>query len=243
MKLLSGPRRSRGVAAPRPAMGKARMRFEARRKALHVVTAILAVPVLLYVPYLWALALAVAGLFVLVMTWAIERRRLPSELKGPLHEPLAHVLDSTRRPGEDFPWSPVLYTVALAIIATAHQFAGLSWAVAFAAYAILGVGDAASALVGVAYGRHKLPWNARKSWEGSAAGFVAGFMAGLVLGAAPFVARGLAVPQAFAPVVLAGAAAGAAAETVPRVEDNFLVPLASAAVMFALAHAAGLAMP
>jgi dolichol kinase len=68
-------------------------------------------------------------------------------------------------------------------------------------------------------------------------------MAGLVLGAAPFVARGLAVPQAFAPVVLAGAAAGAAAETVPRVEDNFLVPLASAAVMFALAHAAGLAMP
>jgi dolichol kinase len=51
--------------------------------------------------------------------------------------------------------------VALAIIATAHQFAGLSWAVAFAAYAILGVGDAASALVGVAYGRHKLPWNAR----------------------------------------------------------------------------------
>ena len=117
---------------------------------------------------------------------------------------------------------------------------GLSWSVAFAAYAILGVGDAASALVGVAYGRTKLPWNARKSVEGTCAGGVAGFLGGVVLGAAPILFAGALVPPVFLAIVLVGAVAGALAETIPRVEDNFVVPLASAAVMFVLARAAGL---
>jgi dolichol kinase len=221
----------------------ARVRFEARRKVLHVVTAIVAVPVVLVVPYWLALVLAVAGLGVVTLTWGIERRRFPPELKGPLHEPLAHVLETTRRPGEDFPWSPVLYTLALVLVTTAHQFFGLSWAVAFAAYAILGIGDAASALVGVAYGKRKLPWNRRKSLEGTTAGAAAGFLAGAVLGAVPYVLAASLIPPLFVVVVLAGAVVGALAETLPRVEDNFVVPLASAAAMWLVAAALRVALP
>ncbi|MFA5860256.1 MAG: hypothetical protein WDA16_01035 [Candidatus Thermoplasmatota archaeon] len=233
--------RARAAAPPPPEME--RVRFEARRKVAHVVTAVLAVPLLLFVPYAWALVLAAAGIGVTSMTWAIERRRLPPELKGPLHEPLAEVLRTTRRPGEDYPWSPVMYTLALVLIATAHQFLGLSWAIAFAAYAILGIGDTASALVGVAYGRNRLPWNRKKCFEGTIAGLVAGFLAGVVLGTAPYVLAGVLIPTLFLPIVLAGATAGALAETVPHVEDNFIVPLAAASVMLALAAWTGLPLP
>lgn len=220
-----------------------RMRFELRRKVLHVVVAILSVPALLVLPFLVMLGLAILGVVVITLTWAIERRRLPPELKGPLHEPLAQVLEQTRRPGEDFPWSPVLYTLSLVVIGVAHETLGLSWAIAFAAYAILGIGDAASALVGIAYGRHKLAWNHRKSAEGTLAGMIAGFLAGVVLGAVPYALAGLAIPPTFLGVVMAGAIAGGLAETIPRVEDNLVVPLASAAAMLALASVTGLALP
>jgi dolichol kinase len=220
-----------------------RVRFEMRRKVLHVVVAILSVPMLLILPFVFVLAVSLFGIGVIAATWAIERRRIPREFAGPLHEPLAQVLEKTRRPGEDFPWSPVLYTFSLILIALAHEFLGLSWALAFAAYAILGIGDAASALVGVAYGRTKLPWNRKKSIEGTLAGMVAGFFAGVVLGAIPYGIAGQFVPPLFLAVVFGGALAGALAETLPRVEDNFVVPLTSAAVMLALANVLALPLP
>lgn len=208
------------------------VRFEMRRKVLHVVTAVVAVPLLLLAPFFVAFGLAVLGIVVITATWAIERKRLPPEFKGPLHEPLADVLQRTRRPGEDYPWSPVLYTFSLILIGVAHQYFGLSWAIAFAAYAILGIGDAASALVGVAYGRRKLAWNRKKSAEGTLAGLVAGFLAGILMASIPYVFAGILIPPLILPVVLIGAAAGALAETIPRVEDNFVVPLAAAAAMW-----------
>lgn len=221
----------------------ARVQFEARRKVLHILTAVLAVPLLLFVPLLPLLGISALGIIVISLTWGIERRRVSRAFRGPLHDELAHVLDSTRRPGEDYPWSPVLYTVSLVIIALAHQFLGLSWALAFAAYAILGIGDAASALVGVAYGRTRLPWNRRKSVEGTIAGLVAGFLAASFLGAVPYWLAGLTVPPIFQGVVLVGATAGALAESLPRVEDNLVVPLASAAAMLALSAALGVPLP
>lgn len=220
-----------------------RVQFELRRKALHVATAVVAVPLLLFLPLVPLLALCAVGVIAITMTWAIERRRVSRRFAGPLHDELAHVLASTRRPNEDYPWSPVLYTVSLVVIALAHAFLGLSWALAFAAYAILGLGDAASALVGVAYGRQRLPWNRRKSLEGTAAGLAAGFLAGSFLGALPYVVAGMAIPPLFYGVVLVGAMAGALAETVPRVEDNLVVPLAAAGAMFLLAGAVGLPLP
>lgn len=219
------------------------VKFELRRKALHVFTAVVAVPLLLFVPLLPLLGLSLLGIIVITFTWAIERRRLSRRFAGPLHDEMARVLSTTRRPGEDYPWSPVLYTVSLMVIALAHQYAGLSWAIAFAAFAILGIGDAASALVGVAYGRRRMPWNPRKSMEGTTAGLVAGFLAGSFLGSLPYVVDGMAIPPLFYGVVLVGATAGAVAESLPRVEDNLVVPLAAAGGMFALAVALGLPLP
>ena len=220
-----------------------RMQFELRRKALHVATAVLAVPLLLFLPLVPLLALSALGIVAITMTWAIERRRVSRRFAGPLHDELAHVLATTRRPNEDYPWSPVLYTVSLMVIALANAYLGLSWALAFAAYAILGLGDAASALVGVAYGRRRLPWNARKSVEGTTAGLLAGFLGGAVLGALPYAVAGMAIPPLFHGVVLLGAAAGALAETIPRVEDNLVVPLAAAGAMFLVSGAVHLPLP
>ncbi|GEM_PF-200475 len=220
------------------------MRFELRRKVLHVMVAVVAVPAILLLPFGLVVAAALAGIVVITLVWAVDRRYIKPDARLPrLHAPLQKILRATRRPGEDFPWSPVLYTAALVLIGLAHVWWGLSWAIAFAAFAILGLGDAASALVGVAYGRRRLPWNRKKSWEGTGAGFVAGALAGLVMAAIPFAFKGVVVPPPFFAVVLAGAAAGALAETIPRVEDNLVVPLASAATMFGLATALGLALP
>lgn len=219
------------------------VQFELRRKALHVATAVLAVPLLLFLPLVPLVVLSALGIVAITMTWAIERRRVSRRFAGPLHDELAHVLAATRRPHEDYPWSPVLYTVSLVVIALAHAYLGLSWALAFAAYAILGLGDAASALVGVAYGRRRLPWNPRKSVEGTTAGLAAGFLAGSFLGALPYIVLGMAIPPLFHGVVLVGAAAGALAETIPRVEDNLVVPLAAAAAMLGAAEAVGLVLP
>lgn len=221
--------------------------FELRRKAVHVLVAIVAVPMLLLLPFAVAVGAGVLGIVIISATWFIERRRMRGQLAESynrlVHAPVADVLARTRRPGEDYPYSPVLYTLSLILIGLAVEFLGMSWTIAFAAYAILGLGDAASALVGVAYGRTKLAWNRRKSVEGLTAGFVAGFFAGVAMSAIPFAFASVPVPPLFPLVVLAGAAAGALAESLPRVEDNFVVPLSAAAVMFALATLLRLPLP
>lgn len=250
---MAGPWRRDHEAALRRAVERAKaaghievpekVRFEMRRKVLHIGTAIGAVPLLLLLPFFVSLGLAVTGIIVITLTWAIERRRVPPEFKGPLHESLARVLEKTRRPQEDFPWSPVLYTVSLILIGLSHEFFGLSWALAFAAYAILGIGDAASALVGVAYGRRKLLWNPRKSAEGTLAGMAAGFFAGGLMAMVPYLFTGMVIPPLLLPVVLLGACAGALAETIPNTEDNFVVPLAAAGTMWIAATVLRVPLP
>lgn len=84
----------------------------------------------------------------------------------------------------------------------------------------LALGDAASALVGKAFGRVRL-FGGRKSLEGSLAGFSVGFAAALACGVRP----GAAV---------AAALAGSLAEllpTTPWLNDNLWIPVASATVL------------
>lgn len=84
----------------------------------------------------------------------------------------------------------------------------------------LALGDAASALVGKAYGRTKL-FGGAKSLEGSLAGFAVGFAAALAYGLRPGAA-------------FAAALAGALAEllpTTPWFNDNLWIPVASATVL------------
>lgn len=84
----------------------------------------------------------------------------------------------------------------------------------------LALGDAASALVGKAFGRTKL-FGGLKSLEGSLAGFAVGFAAALACGVRPGAA-------------FAAALAGSLAElppTTPWFNDNLWIPVASATVL------------
>ena len=84
----------------------------------------------------------------------------------------------------------------------------------------LALGDAASALVGKAFGKTKL-FGGLKSLEGSLAGFAVGFAAAVSVGARPAAA-------------FAAALAGAAVEVVPTTpwwNDNLWIPVASAAAL------------
>jgi dolichol kinase len=81
---------------------------------------------------------------------------------------------------------------------------------------VLALGDSASTLGGVAYGRHKIPFNREKSIEGSISGSLAAFI-------------GLVVLTPFSIVVTACASLiGMAVESLPlRVDDNLTVPIAA----------------
>ena len=83
---------------------------------------------------------------------------------------------------------------------------------AFAAIAVLAVADASSTMIGKYKGKHKIPFNRKKSWEGSIVFF---FTAALTLQF--FVSADLAILIA---------AVTAAIETLPRINDNVTIPLA-----------------
>ncbi len=96
--------------------------------------------------------------------------------------------------------------------------------VAVAAMLFNGVGDAAAALVGKRYGRHRTSWG--KSWEGFAAGFAAGCASALLVVAA---SANSAFPLAVAGAVL-GALVAAAVEFAPLpLDDNLRVTLGGGA--------------
>ena len=81
--------------------------------------------------------------------------------------------------------------------------------------AALAAGDSASTLIGIAFGRHPIPWNPRLSFEGSAAFLVAAFILSVLF-----------LPVGYG---LAGALVGALIETVPwGIDDNITIPLAVA---------------
>ena len=82
-----------------------------------------------------------------------------------------------------------------------------------AATAVLAFGDSTSTIAGKLWGRHKLPLNKNKSWEGSAAFFLFSFIALLFF----------VQPQK----ALAVAALTTIVEMLPRVDDNFTVPIAA----------------
>ena len=95
--------------------------------------------------------------------------------------------------------------------------------VAITAMCFLALGDPLAAIVGMSVGRHKIP-GTKKSVEGSLACFVACLAAGLLIGHAV-----LALPVWLA---VFGAALATGLELANwRIDDNFLIPVASAAGM------------
>jgi uncharacterized protein (TIGR00297 family) len=110
-----------------------------------------------------------------------------------------------------------------------------------AAWGILAFGDGMATLVGMSFGRTRLPWNREKSIAGSVAFFVCGGLAGALLA---WWCRPGVIPPAYvwfsigAPFVAALAAAFV--ETIPvRLDDNVSVPASAAAVLWALSLVSG----
>lgn len=115
-------------------------------------------------------------------------------------------------------FSGILFTTLGSL--AAMLLAGGDSAIVDAAILQLALGDAASALVGKAFGRTRILGGA-KSLEGSLAGFAVGFAAALAVGVRPGAA-------------FAAALAGAVAEVLPTTpwwNDNLWIPTASAAVL------------
>lgn len=220
---------------------------EAKRKAFHVVGAVAALPVLLLAPL--PVALGIAGIAI-VAIWAsyvvdVTGAAVPIGM-APLQRTVSLALRETRRVGEEFPWASILFLLGMCTVAVASDLLGLPLAFALASFGVLGFGDTASAFVGLRFGRHKLPWNPRKSWEGTAAGGVAAFAAALAFAWAYYDFLGLPLPGAFPTVALAGAMVGMAVESwpprlFPFAGDNFAVPVAAFVAMATVGAALGLA--
>ncbi len=127
----------------------------------------------------------------------------------------------------------LLFFMFAALIAVAWGVFGKP-VLAAAAILMWGTGDAAAALVGIPYGRHKVRsrfTDGKKSWEGSLAMLAVSFVSGLLVLSA---AGRLPLPQALWAAGL-GALLGAVTELVsPSEYDTVTVPAAIAAVLLLL---------
>jgi dolichol kinase len=92
--------------------------------------------------------------------------------------------------------------------------------IAIASIAVLALADSLSTLVGYYFGKHKLPINKNKSWEGSTIFFLSA-LAVLYFFADPAKALVIAVAVTFV-------------ETLPKIDDNLTVPISTGLLMFLL---------
>ncbi len=107
---------------------------------------------------------------------------------------------------------------------------------ASAAVIMWGTGDAAAALIGIPFGRHKVRsrlTDGKKSWEGSIAMLTVSFLSGMLI---LLFAQKLALAQAL-PLAALGALLGTTTELFsPSEYDTVTVPVVIAAVLLLLAH-------
>lgn len=153
---------------------------------------------------------------------------------------LGHRMASAREGASDR--GVILYPlVVLALVVLFHQPwpAGLAFA-AFG-WGLLAGGDAVAGIAGMKWGRHSLPWNPGKSWEGVAGylvggGFLGGGLLLWTMGVTPGRLLGDAGASAWWVIVvwLLATLAAALLETVPHgLDDNVLPPLLGALVLVA----------
>lgn len=190
------------------------MRREIARKSFHLATVL--VPLLVWVlPRGAALALVIPA----ALLWlGVDVARLTLRPVRHLFFRLTRTMlrHHERRGLTGGTYMIVSYAVALLLFPKG---------IAVAAMLFNGLGDAAAALVGKRWGRHRTAWG--KSWEGFAAAFATSLAAGLA------VAR--LDPALAAPAAALGALAAAAAEFAPLpLDDNVRVTLGGGGVAWAV---------
>ena len=138
-------------------------------------------------------------------------------------------LEAVKKPGAPWPPAlyrdgerdgiasePLLYLLSIAALLVISLF--FLPAACYAAIVVLAVGDGVAGLVGGALGKHRLPYG-RKTWEGTAAGFIAAAAAGFLFAG---------------PLAIAGAAAGMAVEAYAHGFENLSIALAAFLAMAAV---------
>ncbi|UPT74927.1 MAG: hypothetical protein M0D55_04240 [Elusimicrobiota bacterium] len=190
------------------------LRREFARKAFHMLS-------LAYLGAFWVIGWPAIKTWMyvwLAVVFAVETARLKIPV---IERALVGFFEGLIRDTERRHYSGIIHTTAGSL--AAMLIARGDPAIVSAAILQLALGDAASALVGKAFGRTKI-LGGKKSLEGSLAGFAVGYAAALACGIRPGAA-------------LAAAAAGALAEllpTTPYVNDNMTIPIASALALVLL---------
>lgn len=130
---------------------------------------------------------------------------------------------------DDENWAPALLGYVVPLSGMFLCFRG-QVELGLAVTCVIAFGDGCATLMGLAWGRRKLPWNRRKSWVGLAAFMIGASMMGSLiywLEAEPGVSLGLA-----ASVVVPVALMCALIETVPsKANDNLLVGFTASLLM------------
>jgi dolichol kinase len=182
------------------------MKRELARKAIHLSSAAVPVGVWLAPRSLAvAMVLAAAGLALVV---ELARRTLRPVRYAFLRRTRTLLRPHERRGLAGATWMALAYAAAVLLFPRP---------VAVAAMLFNALGDAAAALVGKRWGRHRTAGG--KSWEG--------FAAGLVVNAAAAAAVAALAPEVGLAATLAGALAAALAEIAPLpLDDNLRVTLA-----------------
>jgi uncharacterized protein (TIGR00297 family) len=130
-----------------------------------------------------------------------------------------------------YPLGIVIYPLAVLLLILAFPS---RLDIAASAWGILAFGDGAATLIGRPWGRHRLPWNPDKTFEGLAAFIAAGGAAGMFLSwwTAPAITPEPGRVFMLAAPIVAAFAAGLA-ETVPiHLDDNITVPAVAASVLW-----------
>lgn len=181
------------------------MRREASRKAFHLASVVLPLAVLLLPrPVALAVLLALAGTALAVEALRLRYRPARYHFLRRTRTMLRH---HERRGLAGATYMAVAYALALLLFPTP---------IAVAAMLYNGLGDAAAALVGKRWGRHRTSWG--KSWEGFAAGLAVCLAVGLLIPGVPLAGA------------LLGGVAAAAVELAPLpLDDNLRVTLGGGA--------------
>ncbi len=141
---------------------------EFRRKTLHVI-AFLLVPVMALASEHWytvAILLSVFAAAVYPILWYLERKSFYNDLFQP------------REKGEVRKSLLLLFVMGMAAVTVFWGIFGTKLTVV-AAILVWGIGDAAAALAGKRFGRHRIPWriaDGKKTFEGSGAMFCVDFV-------------------------------------------------------------------
>lgn len=187
---------------------------ELGRKLLHIAVGLIAFS-LHYLGSFWAAVLAMVAIsFNVFLLPRLGGKRLWREHERDFGQSIGMVL------------YPTAVLLLILIFWTRLEVAAAVWG-------ILAFGDGMAAIVGMALGRHKLPWNADKSWVGTLAYVVFGGAGATVL--LMWTTPGRYEATFAVTVCLAAAVLAAILESLPQgLDDNLGVPLVSGLFLLAL---------